>query len=152
MLVGDTAGEKARVLAEIRDTQTPAGWPTSDMQRSLEVLLQQTAALRAEEEAKQARKAHANAKRAAAKAERERADRMKEMLKDPDEWLREAERSVDARGTHNYKAAADILHDLREAVGGDEGDKITRRHAEKLSKKYPTLTHLKSSLRKRGLL
>jgi len=152
MLVGDTAGEKARLLAEIRDSQIPDGWPTSDKQRSLGELLQRTAALRAEEDAKQARKAQAKAKREAAKAERERADRMREMLKDPDKWLREAERLVDARGTHNYKAAAEILHDLREAVGGEEGDKITRRHAAHLAKKHPTLNHLKSSLRKRGLL
>ena len=152
LLIGDTAGEKARLLAEIRDSQTPDGWPTSDKQRSLAELLQKTAALRAQEGAKQARKAQAKAKREAAKAERERADRMKEMLKDPDKWLREAEQLVDARGTRNYKAAAEILHDLREAVGGDEGAKITRRHAAILAKKHPTLNHLKSSLRKRGLL
>jgi hypothetical protein len=66
--------------------------------------------------------------------------------------LRGAERLVDAGGTHNYKAAAEILHDLREAVGGDEGDKTARRHAANLVKKHPTLSHLKSSMRKRGLL
>ena len=74
------------------------------------------------------------------------------MVKDPNKWLRDAEQFVDSGGTHNYKAAAEILDDLREAVGGDEGDKISRRHAAKLAKKHPTLNHLKSSLRKRGLL
>ena len=152
MLVGDTASVKARLLAEIRETQNPGGWPTSDRQRSLDQLLQQTAALRAEEGKKQARQAQATAKREAAKAERERADRMKEMLKAPDKWLHEADRLVDARGTDNYKAAAEILHDLREAVGGEEGDRMARRHAAHLAKKYPTLNQLKSSLRKRGLL
>ncbi len=67
-------------------------------------------------------------------------------------WLREATKLVDARGTANYKAAAEILADLREAVGGDDGEKITRKHAAHLTQKHPTLTHLKSSLRKRGLL
>lgn len=152
LLVGDTASEKAQLLAEIRDSQTSDGWPTSDKQRSFDELLQKAAALRDGEVAKQAQKAKAKAIREAAKAERERADRMQEMLKDPDKWLREAERLVDARGTHNYKAAAEILHDLREAVGGDEGDNMARRHAANLAKKHPTLTHLKSSLRKRGLL
>ena len=152
MLVGDTASVKARLLAEIRETQNPGGWPTSDRQRSLDQLMQQTAALRAEEGKKQARQAQATAKREAAKAERERADRMKEMLKAPDKWLHEADRLVDARGTDNYKAAAEILHDLREAVGGEEGDRMARRHAAHLAKKYPTLNQLKSSLRKRGLL
>ncbi len=74
------------------------------------------------------------------------------MVKDPKKWLREAEQLADARGTQNYKAAAEILFELREAVGGDIGDKITRRHAAHLAKKYLTLSHLKSSLRKRGLL
>jgi len=151
-LTGDTAGEKARLLAAIRDSQTPDGWPTSDKQRTFGELLQKTAALRVDEDAKQVRKAQAKAKREAARAERERADRMKEMLKNPDKWLRESERLVDAGGTDNYKAAAEILHDLREAVGGDEGDKMARRHAANLAKKHPTLNHLKSSLRKRGLL
>ncbi len=151
-LTGDTATEKARLLAAIRDSQTPEGWPTSDKQRTFNELLQRTAALRVEENAKRARKAQAHEKREAAKAERERADRMKEMLKNPDKWLRESERLVDAGGTSHYKEAADILHDLREAIGGDEGDKIARGHAANLARKHPTLNHLKSSLRKRGLL
>lgn len=152
LLLGDAAGEKASLLAEIRDSQPADGWPTSDLKRSFDELLQNTEALRAKEEAKQARKAQAKAKRAAAKAERERAERMQEMVKQPDKWMREAERLVDARGTHNYRAAAEILEDLREAVGGREGAKITRRHAAHLVKKHPTLTHLKGALRKRGLL
>ena len=152
ILIGDTVSEKARLLAEIRDSQFSVDWPTSDLKRTLDDLLQKTEDLRAEENAKLARKAQAKAKREAEKAERDRADRMIEMRKDPDQWLCEAERLVDAKGTHNYKAAADILHDLREAVGGDEGDKITRRHAAGLAKKHPTLNHLKSALRKLGLL
>jgi hypothetical protein len=152
LLTGDTFGVKASLLAEIRDSQSSDGWPTTDKRRTFEELLQKAEALRAEEDAKQARKDQAKAKREAAKAERERADRMKKMLNAPDEWLREAERLVDAKGTVNYKAAAEILSDLREAIGGDEGDKMARRCAANLAKKHPTLTQLKSSLRKRGLL
>jgi len=77
---------------------------------------------------------------------------MKEMVASPATWLTKAEKMADARGTNNYKAAADILADLREAVGGEEGDKIARRHASLLAQKYPTLNQLKASLRKRGLL
>jgi hypothetical protein len=151
-LIGDTTSVKANLLAQIRDSRTPDGWPSSDRQRTLDDLLRKTAALRGEEDAKQVRKIQAKAKREAAKADRERADRMKEMLKHPGKWLRESERLVDAGGTHNYKAAAEILHDLREAVDGDKGDKIARHQAASLAKAHPTLNHLKSSLRKRGLL
>lgn len=152
LLTGDTAAEKARLLAEIRDSQVQDVWPATHRQRTLEELLQKAAALRAEEDARQTRRAQAKAQREAAQAERERNDRMQRMRKEPDKWLRESEQLAAAGGTHNYKAAAEILHDLREAIGGDEGVKITRRHAAHLAKKHPTLNHLKNSLRKRGLL
>ena len=77
---------------------------------------------------------------------------MKEMVKDPQRWLRESEKLADARGTDNYRAAADVLADLREAIGGDEGGKITSQQASHLAQKHSTLNHLKSSLRKRGFL
>jgi hypothetical protein len=143
------ASVKASLLVEIRDLQAPDDWPTTDRQRTLAQLLEQSEVLRSDENAKQDQ---AKAKREAAKEERQRADRMEAMVKDPNKWLRDAEQLVDARGTHNYKAAAEILYDLREAVRGDEGDRITHRHAEHLAKKHPSLNHLKSSLRKRGLL
>lgn len=115
-------------------------------------MLQEAAVLRDQEVAKQARKAAAKAKREAAKAQRLRDERMKQMRQDPNKWLSETERLVGAGGTANYRTAAEVLDDLREAIGGDEGDKIARGHATKLTKKHPTLSHLKSSLRKRGLL
>ena len=77
---------------------------------------------------------------------------MKQMVKAPQKWLCEADKLVNARGTQNYDAAAAILADLREAVGGNEGAQIARRHAAHLAKKHPTLNRLKSSLRKRELL
>lgn len=152
LLIGDTAGVKADLLAKIRDSQTPVGWPTSDKRRSLNELWQKTAALQDKEDVKQARKAQTKAKRETAKAERKRAGRMKNLRKNLDKWLRESERLVKAGGRHNYKEAADILHELREAVGGDEGDKIARRRAASLMKMHPTLSYLKGALRKRGLL
>jgi hypothetical protein len=151
MLSGDTACVKAELLAEVRDSQPPVHWPTTDKQRTFSQLLKQADALRSKANANQARKAQAKAKRDAAKAERERQSRMKEMVEDPQAWLRETACLVDARGTDNYKAAADILFDLREAMG-DDGDKMVRKHAAHLTKKHPTLNHLKSSLRKRQLL
>ena len=92
------------------------------------------------------------ARRQAAERERERQERMKQMVKDPQKWLREADKLIAVRGTENYEAAAEILVDLGEAVGGDEGSQITCKHAAHLAKKHPTLNRLKSSLRKRGLL
>ena len=151
-LVEDSQSVKAETIAEIRKAKSPIAWATTEKKRTFNQLLKICQALRSRENVIRQREAAAKAKRAAAKAEKERQARMKEMVASPSTWLKEAEKLADARGTDNYKAAADILADLREAIGGEEGDKIARHHAGDLAKKYPTLNQLKSSLRKRGLL
>jgi len=120
--------------------------------RSVQMLLNRAEQMRGDQEAKQQRKRAATAKREAAKKERERQERMQEMAKEPQAWVRQASRLVDERGAANYTAAADILADLREAVGGGKGEKIARKHAAHLAREYPTLTRLKGALRQRGLL
>jgi hypothetical protein len=152
LLTGDTASVKASLLAEVRDSHPTVNWPTTDKQRTCSELLKTAEALCSRANAQKARNAQAKAKRDAAKAERERQARMKKMVNDPKKWLREAEDLAEARGTDNYQAAAEILFDLGEAIGGDKGTKLARQHAAHLVKKHPTLSHLKSSLRKRGLL
>lgn len=152
LLHADTAAVKARLLTEVRDSQPAMTWPTTDKQLTFSELSERADALRSKANAKEARKAQAKAKRDAAKAERERQARMKQMVKDPKKWLRQAEELADARGTHNYEEAAEILFDLREAIGSAKGDEIVRQHAAHLAQKHPTLNRLKSALRKRGLL
>jgi hypothetical protein len=143
---------QAETIAAVWHGSGTSEWPAVWLGRPFQVLLDRTEQIRANHEAKEQKKREAAAKREAAKKERERQDRMKEMVKDPQSWLREASKLVDDRGTANYKAAAEMLADLREAIGGDAGKKIAHKHAAHLAKKHPTLTHLKSSLRKRGLL
>ena len=70
----------------------------------------------------------------------------------PDGWLKKASALVKERSTESYREAAEILADLRDALGGEMGDKIARKHAAHLAKEYPTLNVLKSSLRKKQLL
>ncbi len=151
-LTEDPSTVKAETIAAIQQSGGSSDWPTASPGRTLDVLFGRTEQLRDEHNAKEQKKREASANREAAKQQRERQKRMQEMVKEPEVWLREATKLVDQRGTSNYKAAAEILADLREAVGGDKGEKITRKHAAHLAKKHPTLTHLKSSLRKRGLL
>ncbi|MBS0264247.1 MAG: hypothetical protein JSS02_20080 [Planctomycetes bacterium] len=152
LLTGDTALEKANLLAMARETQPSQSWPTLDRGLSLAELLQKTESLRVEEEDRKAKLAAAAAKKQAELAEQQRQQRMQEMRQSPKTWLQEAEKLVARKGTDSYKEAAAILFDLREAVGGTAGDKMARDLAAKLVKKYPTLSLLKSSLRKRGLL
>lgn len=151
-LTEDPLGVKAEALALIRGAQPIAVWPTVLGSRSLVQLHEITEELRDQEITQAKSKADAKAKRDAKKAEQERQKRMKQMKANPDSWLDEASKLAAARGRDNYLAAAQILADLRDAIGGAAGQKLSRAHAAHLCKKHPTLTQLKGSLRKKTLV
>ncbi len=48
--------------------------------------------------------------------------------------------------------AAQLLNDIRVAVGGKKGDDIARKHAVALKKRHPTLRLLAAALRRQGLI
>lgn len=81
-----------------------------------------------------------------------RRKRLADMAKSPDKYVEEVNRHVALRGRDEYEAAAQLLSDLREAIGGPEGDKFARKHAARLKKKHPTLKMLTGALRRKGLL
>lgn len=152
LMTEDAALLKAELVAGIRESKASVAWPCTAPSRTVAELIEQCEALRRVEEMRIKRKAAAKAEREAIKAERIRQERIQEMKADPKKWLSTADKLVDARGTDNYRAAAEILADLKEAIGGDDGDAIARRHAAHFTKKYPTLTFLKGALKKQGLL
>lgn len=152
LLSEDPLALRAELIAEIRDCQQASSWPVEPPTRNIAQLLQTCESLRQKEDEKQKKQAAANAKREAEKAEKQRQSRMVEMRAAPDSWLKKASKLVEDRGTDNYREAASILADLREAVGGEQGNKIASKHAAHLAQKYPTLNVLKSSLRKKQLL
>lgn len=151
-MTGDLVATRAELLEKFREQSAAPDWPTSPADRTLEQLMQRAEELRDQETAKEEAKAQAAAARKAKQEERERQERMKQMAKSPETFLQKADKLVAARGTANYKAAADMLAEIREAVSGERGDKIALTHAAKLHAAHPTLTHLTGSLRKRGLL
>ena len=148
----DPEALKAELLSEIRDSQQTASWPVAPPTRTVAQLLQKCELLRDKANEKQKKLDAAKAKREADKAEKQRQARMIEMRSAPEAWLKKASELVEERGTDNYREAASILADLRDAVGGEQGNKIVRKHAAHLAKSFPTLGVLKSSLRKCGLL
>jgi len=152
MLSKDPVAVKAELLSEIRDSQQTPSWPVEPPTRTVAQLLQLCESLRQNEDEKEKKQAAAKAKREADKAEKQRQARMVEMQSAPESWLNKASKLVEERGTDNYREAASILADLRDAVGGEQGIKIARKHAAHLAQKYPTLNVLKSSLRKKELL
>ena len=152
LLTEDSVALKAELLSEIRDSRQPAAWPVEPPTRNVAQLMESCEHLRQAEDVKQAKQVAAKAKREADKAEKQRQARMIEMQAAPDTWLKKATKLVEARGTNNYREAASILADLRDALGGNQGKKIARTHAAHLAKTYPTLNVLKSSLRKCDLI
>jgi len=151
LIFDDTAETKAQIYADIRGADDSPEWATVSPKRTFLQLLDRTQALRDEYQKKQERKRKAIARQKAEEKKRERAKRIKQMSEDPDYWVSTAERLVELRGTANYEAAAEILADLRDAIGGAEGERIAKAHAAHFTGKYPTLNRLKSSLRKQGL-
>jgi hypothetical protein len=143
---------KAELLSEIRQSQQAVDWPVELPKRTISELMEICEGVRKKEDDRLERLALTKAKRQADKAEKIRQVRMAEMKSAPEEWLTKATKLVEERGTDNYREAASILADLSEAVGGEEGTKIARKHAAHLAKKNPNLKMLKSSLRKQQLL
>lgn len=152
LLSEDPVALKAEMLSEVRNSQLAVTWPVEPPSRTVAQLLKSCELLRHKEDEKQKKQADAKAKREAAKAEKQHQARMVEMKSAPDTWLRKVSTLVEERGTDNYREAASILADLRDALGSEHGNKIARQHAAHLAQKYPTLNVLKSSLRKKGLL
>ncbi len=152
LLSEDPVALKAELLSEVRESKLAVTWPVEPPSRTIAQLLKSCELLRQKEDEKEKKQADAKVKREAAKAEKQRQARMVEMKSAPDTWLKKASKLVEERGTENYREAASILADLREALSSEQGNKITRQHAAHLVQKYPTLRMLKSSLRKKSLL
>jgi hypothetical protein len=152
LLSEDPVGLKAELLSEIRDSQQAPSWPVKPPTRTVALLRQMCELLRQKEDEKEKKQAAAKAKRDADNAEKQRQARMVEIKSAPDLWLKKASKLVEKRGTDNYREAASILADLRDALEGEQGNQISRKHAAHLAQKYPTLNLLKSSLRKEQLL
>jgi hypothetical protein len=152
LLSKNQAAVKAELLSEICASQPAATWPVEPATRNAGQLLKTCDVLRQRKNEILKKKAAAKVKREAENAEKLRQARMIEMRSDSEPWLKKASKLAEERGTDKYRDAASILADLRDALGGERRKKIARYHAAHLAKTFPTLTMLKSSLRKFGLL
>ena len=152
MLREDPVALKRELLSEIRDSQQTQSWPFEPPTRTVAQLREICESLHQEEDKKKKTQAAAKAKREADKVEKELQARIADMRSAPNSWLTKVSKLVEKRGTDNYREAASMLADLRDALGGEQGNKIARKHASHLAQKYPTLNVLKSSLRKKQLL
>ncbi len=141
LITGDTAGVRADVLAQIRESSESVSWPVAQSTRTVADLYEAAAKLRlrSEELAREA-------------AARRRAERLVQLAADPKKAVEHAAKLVAQRSTTDYELAAAELADLRDAMNSAAGDKLVTKAVASLIEKYPTLNNLKSSLRKRGLM
>lgn len=151
-LLEDETTVKAELLAGLSGMDQVVSWPTAKLNRDFRKLLEAAVQLRDEQNVIDEKKTVAKAKREATRKKKKREERMIEMIQDPKKWIKESESLVEARGTQNYKRAAEILADMQEALKTTSSSTLVRKHAAHLVAKHPTLTHLKGSLRKAGVL
>ena len=152
LLLDKTHQVRAETMAQIGSQTPTADWPTTPGTRTFEQLWKRTEQLREEEKERERIQKEKAVRQEAEQKAKARQERMVKIAKEPAKWLKEADRLAALRAIVHYEAAAEILDDLKHAVGGEKGRRMAQAHADKLVAKYPTLNHLKSALRKRGLL
>jgi hypothetical protein len=140
VLHDDAAAVRAESLAAMRNQSGQPTWPANPSSRTLEELRELANT-----------KADQRKKRELASEKRKLGKRLAKIRKDPAGAIADAERLIQTRSTQNYTKAAQMLAELREAVGGDEGSRIADQAAKKIAKKYPTLSYAKRAFKEEGL-
>lgn len=141
VLTGEPTATKTECLQTFRKSHKIPPWPVAKGVRAFAQLLQRADELAKEKQVREEKR-----------KEQARRKRLVDMARSPQKYLDEVNKHVAMRGREHYDQAAQILSDIREAIGGEEGDKISRKHAAHLKKKHPTLKMLIGPLRRKGLL
>ena len=140
-LTREPTATRTECLRTFRKSCKISAWPAVKGSRTFTQLAQRADELADEEQAREDER-----------KERARRKHLADMAKSPRKYLDEADKQVAMRGRKHYEDAAQILSDLREAIGGAEGAKISCEHAAHLKNTYPTLRILAGALRRKGLL
>jgi hypothetical protein len=140
-LTGEPMATRTACLQTFRKSRKLPPWPVVKGTRTLAQLVQRANELAEEAQVREEKR-----------KERARRKRLAEMARSPQKYLDEVNKHVAMRGREHYDQAAQILSEIREAIGGEKGEKVARKHAAHLRKKHPTLNMLIGALRRKGLL
>ena len=140
-LTGEPTATRSACLQTFRKSRKLPPWPVIKGTRTLTQLVQRANELAEEAQIREGKR-----------KERARRKRVTDMARSPQKYLDEVNEHVAMRGRVHYDQAAQILSEIREAIGGEKGDKVSRKHAAHLRKKHPTLNMLTGALRRKGLL
>lgn len=141
LLADPAAPVRAQMLAAFRSDHRVAAWPTARLDRTIEDLQAAGEEIRLQSERK-----------AADLAEKKRKQKLVKIAADPTSILRETEELAATRTTDAYVQVGDLLADLRKALADTDQSGLADEQALKLTKLHPTLSRLKSELRKKGFL
>ena len=140
-LTGEPTATRNACMQTFRKSRKLPPWPVVKGTRTLAELFQRASELAEEAQIREEKR-----------KERARRKRLTDMARSPQKYLDEVNKYVAMRGREHYDQAAQILSEIREAIGGEKGDKVSRKHAAHLKKKHPTLKLLIGALRRKGLL
>lgn len=140
-LSGRPNAARAECLQTFHESHQIPPWPVAKGTRTFAQLLRRADELSQEERIQEEKR-----------KEQARQKLLTDMATSPQKYLDDVDKHVAMRSRVDYEQAARILSDIREAVGGEEGDKISRKHAAHLREMHPTLTMLRGALRRKGLL
>jgi hypothetical protein len=140
-LTGEPTAIRTECLQACRKWHKIPPWPVVKGTRTLAQLVRRANELAEEEQVREENR-----------KERARRKRLADMARSPQKYLDEVNEHVAMRGRQHNGQAAQILSEIREAIGGEKGDKVSRKHAAHLREKYPTLKMLIGALRRKGLL
>ncbi|MCC9601000.1 hypothetical protein LOC67_10630 [Stieleria sp. JC731] len=140
VLEGDAVAVRAESLAAIRNAAGMETWPTTEGTRTLAELAEQATA-----------KADQREKRDLAAEQRKLNNRLAKLREDPSAAISEAGKLIQERSTTSYRQAAKLLSELRDAIGGEKGERLANNAAKKIVKKHPTLHHVKRAFKDEGV-
>lgn len=140
VLEGDAAAVRAESLAAIRYASGMETWPTTEGTRTLAELREHASA-----------EFDQRTKRELAAEQRKLKKRLAKIREDPSAAISKAEKLIQKRSTTSYQQAAKLLSELRDAIGGEKGERLANDAAKRIVKKHPTLHHVKGAFRDEGL-
>ncbi|MCA9175863.1 MAG: hypothetical protein KDB14_15365 [Planctomycetales bacterium] len=140
VLQEDPAAVRAESLAAMRNQAGKSVWPATPGSRTLEEIYDLASVKEDQRE-----------KRELASEQRKRTKRLAILREDPMAAIAKVERLVQTRRRANYAEAAKLLAELREAVGGVEGERLADKVASRIVTEYPTLHSLKRAFQDEGL-
>jgi hypothetical protein len=140
-LADESNAVRADTLQAIRDAQPAAAWQLLPDSRTLADVQNTAQGL---EKKRNKRKLQAD--------QRARRRRLEKMARDPKQTLKEVDALVSRRNSADYQQAAQLLIDLREALGPEKGPLLVCTQAAALRRKYAGRNQLISVLKKSGLL